>query len=53
MMTAAAPAFALHGEITPALISALARLLISHAQREIAQERAAQGRADGDGEEER
>jgi len=36
-----APTFILHGEITPAVISALARLLISHARRELAAERAA------------
>lgn len=40
-----APEFTLHGELTPALISALAALLISHARRELAAERDG-GRAD-------
>lgn len=47
-MTAPAPAtpapeFVLHGEITPALVSALARLLIAHARRELAEEAAKAG----------
>lgn len=42
MTTAAAPpTFRVHGQLTPAAISALARLLIAHARREIEAEAAA------------
>lgn len=44
-----APDFILHGEITPALVSALARLLIARAKRELEMEAAQAGDGDQQG----
>lgn len=50
---AAAPTFAVHGELSPRAIAALARNLIAHARRELDAERAVAAAGAGDQEQER